>query len=340
MGRQGRAADAAAAGRPSVVARDRLAARVRAEVADVRVRLEEATLRSDALLATGQPERAAAVLDEQHALLAELQDNLASAVASASVEAEAESVLSGCADGAALFGTPRPDPASPRGGVRPTASSLASAVAVLALLVVALPTPSPESLSVTDPRTAPGREDAADPVEQLLPGAPDGDRDVVPEERTIGPRELEVRRLLRSPRELPPRGDVSPGLDIGLSGLGLSNLQSLVDQVVATVVRAAGELLPESAPTEDRTDLDRRRPRPDTRQDEGQPRSVVAVPVGEQDAFPAPAPEQDRTGTDGDTETDGDAGTTAGTDIAADDGREPLTVPDATSGGSDGLPSA
>lgn len=232
--------DAAGAGRPSGVARDRLAARIRADVADVRVRLEEAVLRSDVLLATGQRERAAAVIDEQHALLAELQDTIASAVAAASVEAEAEAVLLGAPDGSALFapaGVPAPsDLESPRRSLRATASALASAVAVLAALIVAAPTPAPDVLAANGA----GETSGADADDASAPGSTGrSSSDATTTERAIGPNELEVRRLFASPAPATgPRGSADR-MELRLSGL-----QALVDQLVATVVRAAGELTP------------------------------------------------------------------------------------------------
>lgn len=243
--------DAPLQGCPSGVAGDRLASRLRSDVADVRVRLEEAVLRSDALLATGQPERAAAVLDEQQVLLAELRETLSSSVAAALVEAEAESVLAGSPDAPDLFGTPVQDApdlcdspdipvqdeAPPRRTVRATASAVVSAVAALALLIVAAPTPSPDVLNVRD------RAGAADraPSSPLLgspdrPAAAEDDADA----RVTGPDE--ARR---------PSGPAAPphdGEDTGRLGIGLSQFQALVDQFVATVVRAAGSLVPGTLP--------------------------------------------------------------------------------------------
>lgn len=244
------------------MAGDRLASRLRSDVADVRVRLEEAVLRSDALLAIGQPERAAAVLDEQQVLLAELRETLSSSVAAALVEAEAESVLADSPDAPDLFGTavqdapdrfgttvpdaadrcdspdtPGQDEAPPRRTVRATASAVVSAVAALALLIVAAPTPSPDVLNVRD------RAGAADraPTSPLLgsadrPGAAQDDADA----RATG---ADGSRRPSAPAAPPQDGE-----DTGRLGIGLSQFQALVDQFVATVVRAAGSLVPETLP--------------------------------------------------------------------------------------------
>lgn len=219
------------------MAGDRLARRLRSDVADVRVRLEEAALRSDALLATGQPERAAAVLEEQHALLAELRETLSSSVAAAMIEAEAESVLAGSPDAPTLFGDPGPP--EPRRSARSTASALVSAVAALALLIVAAPTPPPDTLTAADRGDGSSRLDGASTV-----GSPDATADDVSEadEPGMGPTERELRRLFGA------RAPSSAGGRAGDAGSGLSQLQALVDQFVATVVRAAGGLTPATLP--------------------------------------------------------------------------------------------
>lgn len=227
-------------GRPSGVAGDRLARRLRTDVADVRVRLEEAALRSDALLAIGQPERAAAVLDEQQALLAELRETLSSSVAAAMVEAEAESVLAGSPDGTTLFGEPvAPEVPEPRRSGHSTASAFVSAVAALALLIVAAPTPPPDTLAAADRGDGPSRLDGASTV-----GSPDATGNDVAgaDEPGAGPAELDIRRLFGA------RPTSSSGASDGTTGSGLSQLQALVDQFVATVVRAAGGLTPATLP--------------------------------------------------------------------------------------------
>ena len=105
--------------RPSSHASSRLSTEVTREVADLRVRLHEAVLRSDAFLLAGQPEAAAEVLAEQHVLLARFQDRLAEAAAAAKVEHEAEQVLAPALallrhdERMAADATERPDPAVP-----------------------------------------------------------------------------------------------------------------------------------------------------------------------------------------------------------------------------------
>lgn len=316
VGRQGRPADA---GRPSGVARDRLAERVRADVADVRVRLEEAVLRSDVLLATGQPERAAAVLDEQHALVAELRDTLAAAVAAASVEAEAEAVLLGSPDGATLFGADEPVVEAPRRSARATASALVSAVAALALLIVAAPTPTPDVTAAADRGDATGADVDGGSPSAAPSGRSGDDADDAATERAIGPNELEVRRLFASPA--PPSRRGTEGIDLRLSGL-----QALVDTFVATVVRAAGELAPAATPLV--PDEVEARPRPVGEGDRSAPQ---AGPAGSDapdrsadrasedrasedraDSDPAEAPPADDADRSGDDAPDEDAGSEPG----------------------------
>lgn len=235
-----RASDA----RPSPVSRDRLAARVERDVADVRTRLEEAVLRQDALLASGQPDRAAAVVDEQHALMDELREQVEASVAAAIVEAEAESVLAAAPDSAQLFG-PVEDPADdvvevvelrPRRSLRVAASAALSAMAALALLVMAGSPPEPGTLAAAgvDDEASGGlaersaEEDGAAPSRDGLASA---------DARAIGPNELEVRELFASPGP-DDRTERRRGLGFGVAN-GLGELQSLVDSLVATVVRAA-----------------------------------------------------------------------------------------------------
>lgn len=69
------------------------------EIAETRVRLEEAALRSEGHLALGQYDRAAAALAEQQRLVRDLEDRVQGAVAGAVVEREAEWVMASAASG-------------------------------------------------------------------------------------------------------------------------------------------------------------------------------------------------------------------------------------------------
>lgn len=83
----------APSGVPSEVSRARLAREVEREVADLRVRLSEASLRSTALEQAGLPGAAAEVVAEQRDLLDGFRHRLEDAVAAAVVEREAELVF-------------------------------------------------------------------------------------------------------------------------------------------------------------------------------------------------------------------------------------------------------
>lgn len=94
--------------------RERLHDVLRDELDEVRVRLEEAALRADAHLLTGNPEGATEALADQRRLLADLEERLDGVVTDALVEREAESVI---ADAAARLEPARvPDPAGESGG--------------------------------------------------------------------------------------------------------------------------------------------------------------------------------------------------------------------------------
>ena len=178
----------AVTGRPSLVASARLADAIGREVADLRVRLEEASLRSDAYREAGQTRAAAQVVDEQRALVAGFADRLGSVLAGAAVEREAEDVLAGTGDLARL-GHPQSDANAPHGDAaqgRTTvadapaapqepapapsrarrlpvvASALATAAAVVAFVLAAPPSPPPQTLAAagSDQPDAPGADGA------------------------------------------------------------------------------------------------------------------------------------------------------------------------------------
>lgn len=134
-------------GPPSEQARAALAERLRREVADARLRFEEAGLRAETHRLLGQHDAAAEVLREQEHLLADLQDRLGRAVSAAVVERDAEQVL------ADLVATERlgplepldatvpahdPDPTPPVRARTPVLTGVTSLVAVLGLAAAAI----------------------------------------------------------------------------------------------------------------------------------------------------------------------------------------------------------
>lgn len=82
-----------AEGPPSEQACASLSEQLRREVADARVRFEEASLRAETHRMLGDDARAAEVVREQERLLADVQDRLGRAVSAAVVERDAEQVL-------------------------------------------------------------------------------------------------------------------------------------------------------------------------------------------------------------------------------------------------------
>jgi hypothetical protein len=318
------------AGRPSAVSRDRLAERVRGDVAEVRTRLEEAILRGDVYLAAGQPERAAAVVDEQQALMAELRTQVEASVAAAVVEAEAESVLSAGPDGEAIFGAPSDERSGDaaglrRRGVRGAASAVVSAAAALAFLVMVSSPPGPQTLAAAgvDDQARPD-DDAGDAVPgrnaltpsdapgSTRPGAgtddgDGGDGSAAPDATRRGSRSV-------------PDGDgvVAGGPDLDLSE-SLSELQALVDRLRDSVMQAA------------EAGLDRLRQRSDDTVGEGQqPADDGSVPGSGDDDRTVPGPGSD-------PEQDATDGHTAGDDPAAEPTDEPTegSDPDGTGPGHD-----
>ncbi|MDX1659617.1 MAG: hypothetical protein R3343_12410 [Nitriliruptorales bacterium] len=78
---------------PSRRARERLAGTLHREVAELQVRLSEASLRSDLYRAAGQPQAAADAVADQQELLDDFHARVDAAVSSAIVEREAEQII-------------------------------------------------------------------------------------------------------------------------------------------------------------------------------------------------------------------------------------------------------
>jgi hypothetical protein len=225
------------------VAADRLAQRLRHDVADTRVRMEEVALRSDAYLLAGHPEAARAVLDEQQALVAALEERVAASVAAAAVEADAERVLAASDDGRRFF---RPVPAPARSArrsvpARAALSVLVSAVAALAFLVMVTTPPGPQTLAAAgvDDRRVPDRSVPGEGPSRSSLDAPAATDRPGPSE---GARESEIRRLFTSPA---PGSGPGTRSSAGADGVGAGSLQTIVDGLIASVVRAVDEVADE-----------------------------------------------------------------------------------------------
>lgn len=155
--RRGRGARRADAVAPSERATERLRHELDREVADLRLQLEEASLRSDVYLHAGYPDEAAEVVDEQRRLLSRFEDRLRQSVSEAAVEAEAERVFAGVPGVEALSDTPAVDDGD-RPRLAPTIAS-AAAAALVAMLVVTAPGSDGHELSSTES----ARPDGNDP---------------------------------------------------------------------------------------------------------------------------------------------------------------------------------
>lgn len=239
--------------RPSHRAEERLRAAVTRDVADLRLQLEEASLRSDALLWAGHPEAAAEVVDEKRELVSRFESRLRQRLSEAAVEAEAERVLA-AAPGAAVLSD---EPAQPPAGRLSPALLSALAAAVLAVLAVNGPVPGSGELASADGTAPPTggheivalpddpRSDPTSPPARLAP--------VAPESRP----ERNSRVAQRHPADLP---DASP--TERLVGM-LQVLVDAADHAVRDALRAllaetgeppvqpSGEA-PEAEPVEDR----------------------------------------------------------------------------------------
>lgn len=132
-------------GPPSEQARAALSERLRREVADARMRFEEAGLRAEAHRLLGQHDAAADVVHEQERILAEVQDRLGRAVSAAVVERDAEQVLADLVATERLHPVasppardPDPAPVPAERGRTPALAGVTSIVAVIGLAAAAI----------------------------------------------------------------------------------------------------------------------------------------------------------------------------------------------------------
>lgn len=185
----------AAEGPPSERSRASLSDDLRREVADARVRFEEAGLRAETHRLLGDDAAAAAVLAEQEQILADLQDRLGRVVSAAVVQRDAEQVLAEVSAAEPLLGD-APDAPAPRAPAPHHASerrrppALAGVASMVAILGVATAGVlglargldgvqiAEVSADVTSEDTAPGAPPQAPPATSTGPVAPG------PEDRT------------------------------------------------------------------------------------------------------------------------------------------------------------
>lgn len=133
------------------------------EVADLRLQLEEAALRSDAYLHAGYPDEAAEVAEEQRRLLSRFHARLRQSLSESAVEAEAERVLSAAPGVEQMAGAPRPGSDETPRVLSRVSRALVSALAAALLAALAVGTPGTDGgqLSATE---SPGPEAQPDVV--------------------------------------------------------------------------------------------------------------------------------------------------------------------------------
>lgn len=181
-------------GPPSWRARESLAARLRGDLADARLRLHETVLRAEAYALLGDDQALADVGREQQALLSDIEERFGRTVADAVVERDAEEVvaaaypaLESTVDAVAV---PAADDDAPRARPRPVLSGVASAVALFGLAAAAVlgVQQGPGTIEVVD-AADPGPD--APPAEAgvQLPAPDPGWWTVVPVDPATGPTE-------------------------------------------------------------------------------------------------------------------------------------------------------
>lgn len=179
-------------GPPSWRARESLAARLRGDLADARLRLHETVLRAEAYALLGDDQGLADVGREQQALLADIEERFGRTVADAVVERDAEEVVAAAYpthDGAVVDpgAVPAGDDA-PRSRPRPVLSGVASAVALfgLASAVVLGVQQGPGTIEVVD-AADPGPGAAPTDAGVQLPAPDPGWWTVFPVDPATGP---------------------------------------------------------------------------------------------------------------------------------------------------------
>lgn len=308
---------------PSGYAARRLGEELRREVADLRVRLQETTLRSDAYLAAGYPEAAAEVVAEQRQLIARFHARVDRSTAAASVEAEAERVLA-AAPGSAEFelapaGRPRVGP--------PTAATMRSALAALALAALAVvATPQP------DTRLSSADGQATDAVALATPSAHQADTGT----RTGAP-DISAEPGL-SPDAAGPSPQAAGGgphhgrstTDAGGAAVA-GGLLGIVDGAVGEAVRALLALRDPGGPAlTERTDDEE-----DQERTTGQP----ATTSEDADRTDEPGQAEEAGSASDEPEDSQESQDPHDSQDSQDSGLAPLTVPDAPDGGAGSEPS-
>ncbi len=242
---------------PSARSRDSLADGLRREVAEARVRFEEAGLRAETHRLLGNDDAALDATREQQDILADVEARLGRVVSAAVVQRDAEQVLADATDLPADVPAPAPDPheVRPRTPMLAGVASLLAVVAVSAAAVLGVTqgldsveivgaasdreTPEPASSSPTsgdgadeDP-TSPAPLAGAQPGATTEPNTSDGATPAAPSEAVA------VEDPTRTAPPNPPTGQAA----VDESG------DSELDQAVNELLDAVGDL--EQRPDED-----------------------------------------------------------------------------------------
>lgn len=239
--------------RPSVRAEERLRAAVNRDVADLRLQLEEASLRSDAFLWAGYPEAAAEVVDEKRELVSRFESRLRQRLSEAAVEAEAERILAAAPGAAALSDEPTEPPA----GRRSPALLSALAAALLALVAVNGPV-----TGFAEPSSSEGAGPVTGEHEVVaLPDAPQaGPTSAQVHQAPAVPEPEATRRQTVTPRSADRLPDASPterlvgmiqGLVDAADDAVRDALRALLAETQVPPVQPSGDA-PEAQPVDDR----------------------------------------------------------------------------------------
>lgn len=253
---------------PSARSRDALADGLRREVAEARVRLEEAGLRAETHRLLGNHEAAVDATREQEQILADVETRLGRVVSSAVVQRDAEQVLADATVAPGDLPVPAQDPRD----VRPRTPMLAGVASVLAVVAVSTAAVlgvagSPDSVEVVgaasdlerqERASSPSPDDA--PARPSPPAAPTpftaSERGAAPERPTgAGPTPVAAPEIVPTAPATRPTGEtaVTDEPDHGDSDL---------DHAVTELLDAVGGLEddPEASPEPEPSESDSETP--------------------------------------------------------------------------------
>lgn len=289
-------------GPPSWRARESLAARLRGDLADARLRLHETVLRAEAYALLGDDQALADVGREQQALLADIEERFGRTVADAVVERDAEEVVAAAYpahDGAVVDpGAVPADDDAPRSRPRPVLSGVASAVALfgLASAVVLGVQQGPGTIEVVD-AADPGPGAAPADAGVQLPAPDPGWWTVVPVDPATGPTDAGNEVAEASATDAPATTAAEPAAPATTTGSNddaddedtsdSPDLDRVVSDLNEAVERLDGSQLGGSAPLVEDQLPPPPSPQPSADTDPGEPAEdgTEAVDVADDDGF-------------------------------------------------------